>query len=236
MTTLAEAVAWLDGILEPQKFDDVANNGLQVSRRESAVRKIVFGVDASADFIERCAAAGADMAVVHHGISWGGGVKRLDGGVYEVVKRAMDADIAIYASHLPLDAHAEYGNNACIARHLALERTEKAFSYHGNIIGLTGYASRSGVFRIGRTDIDLEAGEKAGVCSGGAASFAEDAKRLGCAILVTGEADWGETIAARNISMPLVCAGHYETEIFGVGALCEAMGAALPAETTLLTV
>lgn len=231
MTSLADAVRWLDATLEPDKFDDVSNNGIQIARRGADVRRVAFGVDASAAFVEKCAAAGAQLAVVHHGISWGGGIRRIDGGVYEVVKRAIDADIALYASHLPLDAHPEHGNNAGIARLLELERVEKAFSYHGNIIGLAGFASRSGTWRIGETEIALEAGAKIGVCSGGAAAFAEDAKRLGCAMLVTGEADWGETVAARNIGMPLVCAGHYETETFGVKALCEALGAALPVET-----
>ena len=236
MIPLAEAVRWLDATLESRKFDDVSNNGLQVARRGEDVRLAAFGVDASVAFLDGCAAAGAQLAVVHHGISWGGGIERIDGSVYAVVKRAIDANIAIYASHLPLDAHPLYGNNAQIAAFLALERVEKAFSYHGNVIGLTGFASKSGTWRIGGTEVSLEAGEKVGVCSGGAAALAQDAKRLGCAQLVTGEADWAETVAARNIGMPIVCAGHYETETFGVRALAGAMAAALDVETRFVRV
>ena len=224
--TLRAAVAWLDEVLEPHKFDDVANNGLQLDRRGRDIERVAFGVDASSAFVDECVRAGAQLAVVHHGISWGGGIKRLAGGVYEVVKKAMDADLAIYASHLPLDAHPEYGNNAGIVRKLELERVSKAFSYHGNIIGMTGFASRGGEFEIGRAKVSLTAGEKVGVCSGGAGSFAEEAKELGCSVYVTGEADWGETVAARNAGAKMVCAGHYETETFGVASLCAAMQAA----------
>ena len=65
MTALHDVVGWLDSVLEPRKFDDVANNGVQVARRGSAVRLVAFGVDASADFIDKCAEAGAGLAVVH---------------------------------------------------------------------------------------------------------------------------------------------------------------------------
>ena len=234
MTALHDVVGWLDSVLEPRKFDDVANNGVQVARRGSAVRLVAFGVDASADFIDKCAEAGAGLAVVHHGISWGGGIKRIDGGIYEVVKRALDADIAIYASHLPLDAHPLYGNNAGIARLLGLAGLEKAFSYHGNLIGLTGTAQGNATHFIGNIAIKVVAGEKVGVCSGGAGSFAEEAVRLGCGLFVTGEADWGEKVAARNAGAKMVCAGHYETETFGVKALQEALAQAMDVETVFL--
>lgn len=231
---LSSALDWLAKELELGKFDDVSNNGLQIAREGDTVTRVAFGVDASKAFLEKAAAEGAELCVVHHGFSWGGGVKRITGGVYEIVKTALKNNLALYAAHLPLDANRKYGNNWEIARYLELKSVKKAFSYHGNIIGVTGKASRSRSYTIGSTEIHLEKGMKVGVCSGGAGDFAEAAKFLGCDVFITGEASWGDVITAENVGMKMIQAGHYETETFGVRALAEAMTTQLGVETVFI--
>ena len=152
----------------------------------------------------------------HHGISWGGGIRRITDSEYAVVKAAMDANVALAAYHLPLDANKKYGNNWELARYLGLKRVSPAFTYRGNVIGVVGYNAH---------------GKKIGVCSGGAGEEVVEAKRLGCDLYVTGEASWGDRIAAENVRMPMVCAGHYETETFGVKALARGVSAALGVAT-----
>lgn len=231
---LSSALDWLAKELELGKFDDVSNNGLQIAREGDTVTRVAFGVDASKAFLEKAAAEGAQLCVVHHGFSWGGGVKRITGGVYEIVKTAIKNNLALYAAHLPLDANKKHGNNWEIARYLELKSIKKAFSYHGNIIGVTGKASKSVSYKIGSTEIHLDKGMKVGVCSGGAGDFAEAAKFLGCDVFITGEASWGDVIAAENVGMKMIQAGHYETETFGVRALAEAMTAQLGVETVFI--
>lgn len=225
---------WLDRELEPGRFDDVSNNGIQVDREGADISRVAFGVDASVAFLERAAEAGAQLCVVHHGISWGGGIRRMTGSDYAVVKAAMGRNLAIYASHLPLDANERHGNNWELARRLNLSSVKPAFSYHGNVIGVTGRALESGVFKVGTVEIALEKGQKVGVCSGGAGEFAVDAKALGCDLYLTGEASWGDVVAAENVGMKMVCAGHYATETFGVAALAKAMARELDVETVTL--
>ena len=210
---------WLDRKLNLAAFDDVSNNGLQIAREEGDVKVVAFAVDGSVASVKAAIEAGAQLLVVHHGISWGGGIKRIVNGEYEVVKAAIEGNLALYAAHLPLDANKSVGNNWELARYLGLERIERAFSYHGNVIGVTGYNAH---------------GRKVGVCSGGAGEFAVDAKALGCDIYVTGEASWGDRIAAENVGMKMICAGHYETETFGVKALAKAIGKALKIKTVFL--
>ena len=210
---------WIAKTLDVASFDDVSNNGVQIARRGEDVRKVAFAVDASAQSVADAVAAGAQLLVVHHGISWGGGIRRLDGGVYNVVKTAMDADLALYAVHLPLDAHPKYGNNFELARYLGLKNLKPSFTYHGRPIGVRG---------------TLPNGKRVGICSGGGGSFAPEAQAIGCDLYITGEADWGETIAAENIGMPMICAGHYQTETFGVKALAAAMKKVLKVETVFL--
>ncbi len=216
--TLRRILDWLDRELEVGRFDDVSNNGLQVAGPDE-VDRVAFAVDASLESVKAAVASGAQLLVVHHGISWGGGVKRLVGGVFEVVRAAIEGKIALAAYHLPLDANRKYGNNYELARFLGLRDLMPAFSYHGNVIGVTGVNPQ---------------GVKVGVCSGGAGEFAEAAKELGCGLYVTGEASWGDVIAAENCGMEMICAGHYATETFGVKALARAMRAKLRVDTVFL--
>ena len=235
---IAKIVSWLDRTLDVASFDDVSNNGVQIESAGGAaaeVSRVAFAVDASVRAVRAAAASGAQMLVVHHGISWGGGVKRIAGGVYGVVRAAMDADLALYACHLPLDAHPKLGNNVQLARLLGLSGVRPAFSYHGNVIGCVGECPRARRVAIGDRAVDLRRGMTVGVCSGGAGEFAEEAKRLGCGLFVTGEASWGDVIAAENCAMKMVCCGHYETEVFGVRAVAGAMKRALKVDTVDLT-
>ena len=217
--TVGEVLAWIDSALDVKSFDDVSNNGLQIAREGDEVSLVAFAVDGSAESVKAAAAAGAQLLVVHHGISWGGGIRRIIDSEYAVVKAAMDANVALAAYHLPLDANKKYGNNWGLARYLGLKRVSPAFTYHGNVIGVVGYNAH---------------GKKIGVCSGGAGEEVVEAKRLGCDLYVTGEASWGDRIAAENVGMPIVCAGHYETETFGVKALARGVSAALGVSTVFL--
>lgn len=216
--TLEKIASRLDKMLAVNEFDDVSNNGVQIET-SADVKTVAVAVDASLNSVKRAAAAGAELLIVHHGLSWGGGIKRLTGGVYQVVKAAIDANLAVYACHLPLDAHPTLGNNAGLAKELGLKNLKPAFSYHGNVIGFVG--------RKGR--------ELVGVCSGGAGEFAEEAKKLGCARFITGEASWGEVIAAENCGMTMECRGHYETEVYGVRAVGAALEKALKLKVVDLT-
>ena len=235
---LEKILAWLDRTLKVADFDDVSNNGLQIDRTAHDVRTVAFAVDASVRAVEAAAKAGAQLLVVHHGISWGGGIKRLTGGVGNVVRAAMEANLAIAAYHLPLDAHPTLGNNAQLAKYFGLKKVRPAFSYHGNVIGLVGVLESLEdleVLGLLEKSAPLKAPLTLGICSGGAGEFAEEAKRLGCDLYLTGEASWGDVIAAENCGMRMVCAGHYETEVFGVRALSQAMKKALKLRTVDLT-
>ena len=255
---LEKIAAWLDKTLKVADFDDVSNNGLQVARDQGSgigdqVKVVAFAVDASVKNVKAAAKAGAQLLVVHHGISWGGGIKRISGGVYNVVKAAMDANLAVYACHLPLDAHPVLGNNAQLAKLLKLKNVKQAFSYHGNVIGVVGEGLKVRVFEslkvlglqnshtfklsnLQTFKLSNSQTLRVGVCSGGAGEFAEEAKALGCDLYVTGEASWGDVIAAENVGMKMVCAGHYETEVFGVRAVAKAMTKALRVKTVDLTI
>jgi len=217
---LEKILDWTEKLLDCGRFDDVSNNGLQIARQGDDVRKVAFAVDGSAKSVIAAAEAGAQLLIVHHGISWGGGIRRLVGAEYNVICAAMHANLALAGYHLPLDANKKVGNNWELARFFGLKNVTPAFSYHGNVIGIIGVNKH---------------GRRIGVCSGGAGEFAVEAKALGCDLYVTGEANWAEKIAAENVGMKMVCAGHYETETFGVKALMKAMKKALRISTVFVS-
>jgi putative NIF3 family GTP cyclohydrolase 1 type 2 len=200
---IEKVIGWFDGELEPWKFDDVSNNGLQIAGPEE-ITKVAFAVDASAAAVKAAAECGAQLLVAHHGVSWGGGIRRITGGMYNVVKSAIAGNVAVAAYHLPLDANRKYGNNYNLARFLGLKKLKSAFSYHGNVIGVTGINPQ---------------GVKVGVCSGGAGEEIYQMHAKGYGTYLTGEENHWVSNAARDMGINILFAGHYATETFGVKAL-----------------
>lgn len=113
---------FLSGILMPERFRDYCPNGLQVEGR-AEVRRIVCGVTANQALIEAAIACDADALLVHHGWFWKNEDGRLTGFRKQRLQSLLAHDINLFAYHLPLDAHAELGNNAQLARRLGWTTT-----------------------------------------------------------------------------------------------------------------
>jgi putative NIF3 family GTP cyclohydrolase 1 type 2 len=111
MARRCEVEAFLQALLQPDRFRDYGPNGLQIEGR-SEIHRVVSGVTAGLALIDAAIAAGADAIVVHHGLFWRGHDGRLVGWLKERVARLMAAQVNLFAYHLPLDAHPQFGNNA----------------------------------------------------------------------------------------------------------------------------
>ena len=59
------------------------------------------------------------------------------------MKMALDHDLAIYSSHLPLDLHPEVGNNALLCRALGFKKCDAVLPAKGQVIGLQTQSSLS---------------------------------------------------------------------------------------------
>ena len=110
-----QLVHYLDDLLDIRNVPDYSNalNGLQLAN-QGAITKIAAAVDFSSHTIGKAIEAGANLLIVHHGMFWGG-LQPLRGAAYARMKALIENDVAVYASHLPLDKHAVYGNNALLA-------------------------------------------------------------------------------------------------------------------------
>jgi dinuclear metal center YbgI/SA1388 family protein len=241
---LTKLVSFLDRTLDVTAFQDASNNGLQLANSGS-VSCVITGVDASLRLLEKAAEQGAQCIICHHGVSWGDSLKRITGLNHRIVSYALANNIAIYAAHLPLDAHPRYGNNAQLCQALGVTHTQPAFNYHGETIGFIGSVAKPvslSAFcdRVRKTvnpDIRVvDFGKKTirtvGLVSGGASDMIDQAALLGADVFLTGEPSLQGFILAENLSQSTIFAGHYATETFGVRALAKLVSARMkiPAE------
>jgi len=227
---LHEMVSYLDELLGIPGFRDYPNalNGLQVENSGSLSR-IGAAVDACEQSIREAAAAGVDLLVVHHGLYWGG-LSPLTGSAYRKARIAIEADMAIYSAHLPLDAHPRLGNNALLAERLGLAGGEPFFPAQGEPIGqkfdaeINREVLRSLLEKAVGGPVHLAPGgpalcKKIGVVTGGAGAEVARAASEGIDTMVTGEGPHWSFTAAEELGINLFYAGHYATETFGVKAL-----------------
>jgi len=229
-----------DQILQTKKFRDYpgARNGLQVSHGRP-VKKIGWAVDADLESIRRAGKEKVDFLVVHHGIHWGNSA--LDRKIRaRRIREAKKLGVAIYSSHLPLDAHPEIGNSTGLVRALGLDPAKRRpfGKAMGRAIGWKvegGKWKRSQLVQKckglkGAKVKVVAAGpavcRKIGVVTGGFGDLGQ-VKKAGLDTLVTGEADYPTEMKARELEINLFLAGHAETETFGAQALAEQLGGGL---------
>jgi dinuclear metal center YbgI/SA1388 family protein len=228
---LRELTEYLDGYLRIREVPDYAGavNGLQVDSRREEVRRVAVAVDAAQAVVERAAASGADLLLVHHGLFWDGN-QPVTGRRYRRLRALFDADLPLYSAHLPLDVHPDVGNNAVLARELGVEIRGTFGEYRGSPVGVWGELEIRREALCARLDellgvrVKLVAGgpelvRRVGVVTGGGGSMVGDAVAAGLDAFVTGEGAHHNYFDAEEGGINLFLGGHYATETWGVKAL-----------------
>lgn len=226
----------LDERLDTDAYTDLdaSANGLQVGPDSGAVDRAAFAVDTATLTIDAAAEFDADLLVTHHGISWGG-FDRVTGRKYDRIEALVEADIALYVSHLPLDGHQELGNAAQIADELGLKNREPFGSVGPEHAGTQGTLTSSttvaavadqlsSALPTGDRDVQvLDFGptkiDSVGILTGSGTDWIDEAVDEQLDLLVTGEGKQQAYHAAREAGVSVVLAGHYATETGGVRAL-----------------
>jgi len=229
MAKLKPIVDFLNKELRIKSIKDSSRNGLQV-KCKSEINKIGFAVDASLSTFEKAKRENVDLLIVHHGIKW------KPQKYPEITAKRMNFlkknKISFYACHLPLDAHAKYGNNIMLCKVLDLLNVKKFGKYHGTAIGFSGEFNRElniyevaeilnirlntncKIFNFGKQKI-----KSIGIVSGGGADAIEDAVKEKKDCFLTGEIGLGAYNRAKDFGLSMIVAGHYATETLGVKAL-----------------
>ena len=227
---LATLVEYCDRVLRTSEIGDYggAVNGLQVENRGS-VSRIAATVDASLATVRLAVEVGADLLIVHHGLFWSPSHPWV-GKRYELLRLLIDNNLAVYSSHLPLDAHPKLGNNAQLCAALGLKKPTPFFPSHGGMVGLKvrQKITRTELSRrlqrvLGAKPLLIPGGreqcECLGIVTGGAGDGLKQAAADGVDTFITGEGQHWTYAAAEELGMNVFYGGHYATETFGVKAL-----------------
>ncbi len=231
MAQLSSIAQYLDSLLQTKAYQDHSLNGIQVEASGGAVKRVAFAVDAGMSIIQKAIAADAQLLVVHHGMLWGTPLP-ITGIFGRKIEQLLRHGCSLYASHLPLDGHAEVGNAFELGRFLGLEKLEGFCPFNGMPIGARG------VFRaplaidavaqklatlspkvpltlpFGKRDI-----RRVGIVTGSGSSALPLIAAEGLDLLVSGEAKQESYHLAKDLEVSAIFAGHYATETFGVRAL-----------------
>ncbi len=236
MAFLVELNSFLDTLLDLPRFAaDASNNGLQFQGADK-VEKAVFAVDACEAVFHAAADLDADFIFVHHGISWGPGMKRIQDIMAKRITLLAANGMSLYAAHLPLDANSSIGHNALLAKMMKLKNVTPFGTYCGLKIGFHGNLPKAvtmeqlatvldknlvscGDFQmIGEPDKKIK---HVAVISGGGAwpDVFSEAIRDGVDCLVTGELTHQSYHYAAEAGVQVLTLGHYRSETPGVLAV-----------------
>ena len=226
----------LNSVLQPDRFKDVAPNGLQVEGRPE-IQRVVSGVSATVALIEAAIAVQADAIFVHHGLFWRGQDPRVIGWMRQRLSLLLAHDVNLFAYHLPLDAHPHWGNNAQLGALFGLQSIgnfgEQQLGWLGepSASSLMHYDSAASVarhveLRLGRPVTLVEGdGERLprriAWCSGGAQSYFEAAIEAGADLFITGEISEQHVHFAREMGVSYIACGHHASERYGAPALMQ---------------
>lgn len=233
---LADLAPYLDDLLAVGSTPDYppALNGVQVGHR-GPVRRVAAAVDASLRTIHLAAESGANLLLVHHGLFWNG--LRPITGVHETRLRALfQHDLAVYSAHLPLDAHATFGNSALLAVELELRasglfarhqtihcgvRGESDLDTHELVARIAAWARPHGHHTVASAIPQGHRTRRWAICSGAGAQVENlrEAYTTGIDTLIVGEGPHWSAVEAQEYGVVIVYAGHYATETLGVRAL-----------------
>lgn len=227
LSTLVEEANRLLGIAG---IADYCPNGLQVEGRPQ-VRRVVSGVTASQALLDAAVEAGADVVLVHHGYFWKGEDACITGMKRRRLQTLLGNDISLLAYHLPLDVHAELGNNVQLARQLDITVEGPLDPGNPRLVGLLGslaepVSARDFARRVhevlGREPLLVEGAgmvQRIGWCSGGGQGYIDQAIAAGVDLYLTGEASEQTFHSAQENGVSFIAAGHHATERYGVQAL-----------------
>ena len=238
VTSLTHIAQELDSLLHTEGFPDYAQalNGVQVETHGDIV-KVAAAVDLRERTIRSAAEQGANLLLVHHGLFWGG-LQPLRGPHFRRIQALLASGIALYSSHLPLDAHPEIGNNVLLARELGLTPRAGFARYEtidigvrgesdiptANLIAAAGAISQrwGGVVRTSPAEPNRIT-KRWAICTGGGASAdtLREAVHHGIDTLIVGEGPHWTAVDADELGIVIIYAGHYATETFGVRALAD---------------
>lgn len=225
-----DIVHYIDQLLQVDTFRDYCHNGIQVEGKET-IDTIITGVSAHEELFLKAIEKKADLIIVHHGLFWKSDPHPfyLTSILKNRVKVLLSHDISLLGYHLPLDAHREIGNNACMCDILELNiidsldvgfiaepLSEMTFTHFQDLVKTEIHPSPVS-FNFGPDIL-----KRIGVVSGAPDSdLILEAAKHNVDTILCGNTSEQHVAMLRELRINHVNAGHYNTEKFGIRKLGE---------------
>lgn len=238
-----DLLQYLNQQMNPQVFEDYAPNGLQIEGN-AQISRLAFAVSATQDSIKHAIAWGAQGLVVHHGIFWKyQGARTVTGAWGERLKSCVKNDLNLFAYHLPLDAHAEFGNAVALANKLGMQNLAPFALHKKQPHGAKGTLAQPLAAKdlkakleqvlnhavILATPDENKIINTIGIITGGANNDWVKAMEDGLDAYLTGEISEYNWHDAKEAGIHFFAGGHHATERFGIQALMEKVKKDFPA-------
>ena len=237
MTSLQQIINFLRRFAPVELAEEWDNVGLLVGVKAGNVSRIMTCLTLTPDVAREAIEKQADLVVSHHPVMFRPIQRLTDESVegtmlWEVIRHG----IAVYSPHTGYDSAAE-GINQQLATLLQLQEVaplrplpsaedtpaEPRTAFGAGRYGRLPQPVTLGEFLqtvkqqlrienlqyVGSLDARIE---QVGIACGAAAEFLTDAHRLGCQLLLTGEARFHDCLHARGLGMAMVLPGHYASE------------------------
>lgn len=229
---IRELSEYLNRVLPSDKIVDSCPNGLQIEGKR-VIKKIGTAVSANLETIEKAAEEGVDALIVHHGLFWQRDSYVIQGSKRKRLALLLRHEISLFAYHLPLDLHRDFGNNWKAAQDMRWTKLEPFGIYNGTAIGVRGVVSECSQKDFAKSLEDyyqhpavmaLGGAKKiktAALISGGAYKSISEAAESGVDAFVTGNFDEPAWSQAYEDGINFYALGHSATERVGPRALAE---------------
>ena len=249
---LNEILSFLSAFAPIELSEEWDNTGLLIGQRDDAIRSIMTCLTLTPDVAEEAVSKRVSLVVTHHPILFRA-VQKLTDETSEgrMLLSLIRAGVAVYSPHTSYDSAYE-GVNRQLANSLNLTNVKPIRELDGeasdesgdepigsgrfgdlpdavslaDFVELVKQALRiQNTWFIGDSSSTIR---RVGIACGAAAEFMGDAARLGCDVLLTGEARFHACLEARTRGIALVLPGHYPTERPAMENLAERLSQQFP--------
>lgn len=244
--TVADIIKFMEQLAPLALAEQWDNCGLQVGAPSQVVEKVWVALDPLLSVIDAAATQNVDLLITHHPLLFRS-TKRIDleSGIGQVIGKAVEHRIAVYAAHTNLDS-ARHGINDHLAGLLGLEQLEPLVPARTQTDDLADSSAtiRVGLGRIGSLVQPLTVGalvdslkrslslqairiagdanlkvERAAVCSGAGSSLMEAFLASDAQVYISGDLRYHDARAVEDAGRSLIDIGHFASERIVIDAL-----------------
>lgn len=211
--------------LKNENIKDYAPNGLQVEGC-CEVKKIITGVTACQELIDKAINLQAQAIIVHHGFFWKNESPIINNNKRKRLKSLLINNINLYSWHLPLDLHDEIGNNYCLSKVLKIKIIKKInkFILLGQLNKPTTLKNFTKIItdKLKRVPFVFSSKKaskyisKIALCTGSGQNLISSLYNHEVDAFLTGEVSESTIHYVKENKIHFFSAGHHATEIFGI--------------------